>query len=288
MKLSALINPNSSITVFLPGIGPKVVSVSHRNFAELLVELKKPSHNVVRITELSNLEDYVRSFAIKAVGAERVKVEHGEITYCGHVLGGYLVDKILEFLSLGLDAQPLVNFLERLMKNPSKRAVDELYKFLEHGGFPICEDGCFLGYRGVRNDYYSKTGNKETIVLQGKVDADGHIYNGVGETIEIQRASVDEDKNIGCSFGAHVGEFSYAQSWGGGGRLLVVKVDPADAVSVPLDSSCQKLRCCKYVVVEEITDKPEKLTDTVSSKHGKVLKVPKRDSRGRFAPKSRS
>jgi hypothetical protein len=44
----------------------------------------------------------------------------------------------------------------------------------------------------------------------------------------------------------------YAKSFGGvGSRLLIVEINPADVVSVPLDSSCQKLRTAKYKVVSE-------------------------------------
>jgi hypothetical protein len=32
---------------------------------------------------------------------------------------------------------------------------------------------------------------------------------------------------------------------------MICKVDPADVVSVPLDESHQKVRCCKYEVVGE-------------------------------------
>jgi broad specificity phosphatase PhoE len=32
---------------------------------------------------------------------------------------------------------------------------------------------------------------------------------------------------------------------------MICKIDPADVVSVPLDSEHQKVRCCKYEVVGE-------------------------------------
>jgi hypothetical protein len=38
----------------------------------------------------------------------------------------------------------------------------------------------------------------------------------------------------------------------GGGRLVAVKINPADVVSVPSDYNNQKLRTCSYTVMFEI------------------------------------
>jgi acyl carrier protein len=57
----------------------------------------------------------------------------------------------------------------------------------------------------------------------------------------------------------HVGSLEYAKGWGQ--RVVLVEVDPADVVSVPSECSCQKLRCCKYVVLAEYTGPmPDTLT----------------------------
>ena len=50
----------------------------------------------------------------------------------------------------------------------------------------------------------------------------------------------------------HIGSFDYANDWSSGGKLLLVRFNPRDAVSVPSDCSCQKLRVCKYEVIKEI------------------------------------
>ena len=50
-----------------------------------------------------------------------------------------------------------------------------------------------------------------------------------------------------CSFGLHCGTRAYAVGYGS--IILTVKVNPADAVSVPSDSDCQKIRVCRYLVV---------------------------------------
>jgi hypothetical protein len=145
----------------------------------------------------------------------------------------------------------LEKFWENLKKNPSYNSVRELYDFLSYKELPITEDGCFLAYRGLQEDFYSVRGNTSTKVLQGNVNSQGQIYNGVGEHIEVERNCVDDDRNNHCSFGVHAGSWQYASEWSQG-KMVVVKINPKDVVSVPSDYNCQKLRCCAYTVVSEV------------------------------------
>jgi hypothetical protein len=134
------------------------------------------------------------------------------------------------------------------MSNPSRRAVQELYSFLEHKAMPLTPDGNFLAYKGVREDYtdwYS-----------------GNFSNKVGETLEMVRNNVCDDAQVGCSHGFHAGSLDYAESFGNGGQLMVVEIDPQDVVSVPNDCDCQKLRTCKYKVVDHFKTKmPDTICD---------------------------
>jgi hypothetical protein len=102
---------------------------------------------------------------------------------------------------------------------------------------PLTPDGNFLAYKGVNEDFTDK--------YSGKFD------NSVGQTLEMRRNSVCDDANIGCSHGFHAGSYEYAKGWAGtsGGNLMIVEINPADVVSVPHDSGCQKLRTSKYKVV---------------------------------------
>ena len=121
-----------------------------------------------------------------------------------------------------------------------------------------------MGYKGVQSDYWSTTGNADTIVLQGKTNDRHQILNEVGATIEVARRCVDDNKDNHCSFGLHVGSFDYADNWAGEhGRLLLVEFDPADAVSVPTDCDFQKLRVSKYKVISDITDTRKELNKPV-------------------------
>jgi hypothetical protein len=57
----------------------------------------------------------------------------------------------------------------------------------------------------------------------------------------------------------HVGSLEYVRGFAcgygteGGDRIVIVKVNPADVVSVPYDCQNQKVRTCKYEVLREYT-----------------------------------
>jgi hypothetical protein len=164
-----------------------------------------------------------------------ISVKEGCVRYKDEEIHNHVVDRILDFMRGGLPYKPLIKFLEKLMANPSRRAVNELYSFLEHKAMPLTPDGNFLAYKGVKEDF--------TDWYSGK------FSNDVGAVNEMSRRNVCDDAYVGCSHGFHAGSLDYAESFGRGGNLMVVEINPADVVSVPNDSDCQKLRTCKYKVV---------------------------------------
>lgn len=180
-------------------------------------------------------------------------VKNGAVYWNNNQLHGKVVDKLLELLECGMKVgNPFIKFVKNLLDNPSNNSVEELYDFLSYKSLAIDDDGFVVGYKGVASDGWSQSGNTQTIVLQGEVNERGQILNRVGDTIEVQRRSVDDNRQNSCSHGLHIGSFDYAQSWASGGKLLLVRFNPRDAVSVPQDCECQKLRVCKYEVLEEI------------------------------------
>ena len=194
-----------------------------------------------------------------------VEVKDEVVYYHGTRLHGVVVDKLIEMMREGMkDSSPIVNYIKNLMENPSSNSVTELYTFLGYKSLPITPTGKVLGYKGVQNDFWSSTGNADTIVVQGETNERHQILNEVGATIEVSRRCVDDNKDNHCSFGLHVGSYDYANSWAGdGGKLLLVEFDPQDAVSVPDDCSFQKLRVSKYKVVADITDTRKELNKAV-------------------------
>jgi hypothetical protein len=205
----------------------------HINYKLILDAL--PTANSDELLELVDIEKAVACFS-----QGRVEVKNGKVMFDGEEVHGSISKRILEFMSKGLPFQPLVNFLNNLMENPSMQSQKELYDFLEHELLPITEDGCFLAYKAVRGDFMDK--------YAGKFD------NHVGNICEMPRAKVDDDRGRGCSYGLHAGALNYVASYGSadnGDHIVIVKINPKDVVSVPSDCNHEKLRTCKYEVVGE-------------------------------------
>ena len=256
MNIPYILSENS-LTIFLDG-KPHTLAQDHANF-----NLARKAILDGETEKLADLVDVQRAVEDFVQGDIEVKDEI--VYYKGHRLHGVVVDKLLEMLRAGLkDSAPITNFIARLQANPSANSVAELYTFLGYKNLPTTAEGKVLGYKGVQHDYWSSTGNADTIVVQGETNERHQILNSLGSTIEVARRCVDDNKDNHCSFGLHVGSYDYANDWAGeNGRLLVVEFDPADAVSVPTDCNFQKLRVSKYKVIGDITDTREELNKPV-------------------------
>tara|TARA_B100001113_G_scaffold350785_1_gene348595 strand:- start:306 stop:1133 length:828 start_codon:yes stop_codon:yes gene_type:complete len=218
------------------------------NGKSLTMESSNPSfREAVKAISDERWDDIEKLFdtsqAVEDYADGKVKVVEGVVYYDGEAVHNHVVGRILDFMRQGLPYKPLVRFLDKLMGNPSRRAVNELYAFLEHKAMPLTPDGNFLAYKGVREDY--------TDWHSGK------FSNKVGDVNEMTRNRVCDDANIGCSHGFHAGSLDYAKGYGNGGHLMVVEIDPRDVVSVPLDCDQQKLRTAKYKVVAHFEKKLE-------------------------------
>ena len=148
-----------------------------------------------------------------------------------------LQKRLMEYAENGYPADAFVKFLDRLLKNPSRRSIETFYGFIEQQGLTIDAEGYVIGYKGVSQnlkDCYS-----------GKFD------NSPGQKPKMDRRLVDDDPANECSTGFHFGGWEYAHAFGP--RMVLVKVDPADLVCVPHDCSMGKVRVCQYEVLKEVT-----------------------------------
>ena len=179
---------------------------------------------------------YIKSLYAKY---ESIEVRDGSVFVDGVTINNLVAEHILDFLSKGLDCFPIFKFVIKLQNNPSKRAVDEAYTWLANRSFGITDTGNVLGYKAVRNNFLD--------IYSGTFD------NNVGQVHSMPRNTVDDNKENGCSYGFHVGTQDYATGFcPQGGHIMAVEFDPADIVSVPSDCNYQKLRVCRYMVVEEL------------------------------------
>jgi len=157
----------------------------------------------------------------------------GTVTHATRPLPEALAKRMLAMIHRDEDPKPLCRFFERLDKNPSMRSVEQLFQFLQHCGIPLTEDGCFLAYKGVKNDLKD--------AHSGKWD------NSPGAINKMPRNRISDDPRHACHAGFHVGALRYAQGFSQ--RVVVCKVDPEHVVSVPYDCSERKMRVCEYAVV---------------------------------------
>lgn len=175
-------------------------------------------------------------------------VQDGIVFIDGNPAPTVLGNKIVKFSKEGLPFQPLVKFAENLQANPSYRAVNELFQFLEKNDHPITENGNFIAYKKVRPDFMDIHS--------------GTFNNAPGVVVEVPRNQVDEDSSQTCSHGLHVANWDYAKNRYGSSDdiMLEVEVNPADVVAIPSDYNQSKMRVCRYTVLE-VVDK-EHSSDT--------------------------
>ena len=236
------------------------VSKEHPNYSKLNQEFKTlVNSDEVVDADMNRFRLLYSQSDLSSAGVlptEDLKVVDGEVYFQGEVVEHAYCKRIVQAQLDDLTIEPMLKFLQNTLDNPSSNSKAELPEFVDHEHLPITEDGCFLAYKAVSGDYWSKRGGKLKL-LKGKVNSEGKIYNGIGETIECKRSDVDDVRDHHCSHGLHVGAIEYCGPGGfynsHGDKVVIVKVNPKDVVSVPPDHRAQKVRVCKYEVVEEYT-----------------------------------
>lgn len=172
----------------------------------------------------------------------KIRVEYGAVWYGNEQIANALAKRILDVLSEGFDIDPWIKFADNVYANPYPWAREELYLFLEKAHLPITPDGCFIAYKKVKADYKD--------IYTGTMD------NSVGNIVVMPggREAVDKNRHNTCSTGLHFCSKDYLPQFGtgNGDRVILVKINPADVVSIPSDYDNTKGRAWRYEVVGEI------------------------------------
>ena len=126
----------ANITVVI-GSTPFTVSKTHITYPQVLEAIKAGDWD--RVKEIIDPVKVVLSF-----GQGNVSIEGDVLMWKGRPLHSTLAARMISMLQEGFDITPMANFMENLFSNPSKRAVDELYSFLEKNALPITPQGHFL------------------------------------------------------------------------------------------------------------------------------------------------
>ena len=245
----------SQVTVVI-GSKPHVVSKSHPMFQRVVDAIKANDWETV-----DNIIDPKK--VVLEYGNGNIAIEGDKLFWKGEEFHSSLSVRMIRMLQDGFDIKPMVAFMENLMLNPSKRAVTELYGFLEKNNLPITPDGYFLAYKKVRQDYkdvYSEKVLNKPAVYMNDTDKEyiKTVQNGVKveivdgiTTVSMERNKVDDDQNRTCSTGLHFCSRDYLNHFGGE-RIVIVKINPRDVVSIPTDYNDSKGRACRYGVIDEI------------------------------------
>lgn len=208
-----------------------VVNKAHVNYDKIVAALKEE-----RYEDVADLVDLNKSLAVFADG--RVEIRNDTVLFDGQPLHGSIVKRMLDMYRGGFPVTPLVNFLLLVKQNPSARAVNGLFDFLDRNNLPLTPDGHVLAFKRVNKDFTDCYTSK--------------INNSVGQVVSTDRNNVDDDFNRTCSFGLHICSMEYLTSSGYGGAdnpIVICKVSPADVVAFPNDYNHSKARVCRYEVV---------------------------------------
>ena len=224
---------NAFITIIVDGGVQHTIRHGSLNFGKA-VDLYV-AQNWDDLINIISPENYIKKLYAKY---EQIEVKNGNVYVNDVAMHTLDAQRIIECLVKGADVTHIFKFVIRLQNNPSRRAVQELYKFLEHKNLGISVNGNLIAYKAVRNNYTDKH--------------TGSFDNSIGNVLEMSRNQVDDDKDNGCSYGFHAGSLKYATEFASDNdRVVLVEIDPADVVSIPTDCEFQKLRTCKYKVISE-------------------------------------
>ena len=237
--LPHIFNGNGTISIMIDG-KMKPIDTAHKYYEEIKQAIKDKEWN--KIPGLVNIKENVEAAINASTTAGSVTIKEGQIFYNDVRIHNSLTTRIVDMAKDGFDIGYMVKFLENLMQNPSHRAVNELYDFLEAGAIPITEDGMFLTYKKIRNDW--------TDIYTGTFD------NSIGAEPEMPRNMVDEDADRTCSKGLHVCSYNYLPHFSSASndRVVICAVNPKDVVAIPKDYNNTKMRVCKYKVLDEVKD----------------------------------
>lgn len=257
-----VINQNAVVLNF----DGKIINVTRKTFekfGELLALLKAKDLDAIKLLFEQKAEgeyqEFIPNTGLKLIGTVLVDSD-------SETLPVNLSNKIIELHKDGWDVTNLINFWKNVKENPSRNSREQLYRFLCDNQHPITDDGHFIAYRNVTKGF--------------RDHHTGRFDNSVGQVLEMPRRDVNDDHTVGCSYGFHVAKFSYASTFKSNGILISVKVNPRDAVAVPKECSGEKMRVCRFEVMEVIEQRLDGVDFTNAWTATPLIEEEKRDDWG--------
>jgi hypothetical protein len=249
MFIPHLILPNS-VVVTSPDGTPVSIDKSHYNYDEVVTLLTTSSGTYDQIIDLMQpIREFRRALSTSNFYENADGLVCIDFDGYPFVLPTELQQEVLRINRSNGNLSPLELFVTNLAANPDKDVHAQLYGFISVCGLTLTEDGHFLAYKKVRDDFYD--------IYSGTMD------NSPGKTLSMPRFAVEKNPDRTCSAGLHFAAWGYLRHYGAsdGTRIVIVKIDPADVISIPSDYNNMKGRACKYTVLKEIAV-PEELKNT--------------------------
>jgi hypothetical protein len=236
MKLNWAITSNSIIVNF--NGKTKNISSENKGLHDKVLAAIKEGRN----DDIPSILDVTSTINVKS--NKNIEIRDGYVYIDGDVVNNTVAERILQYYNNNIPYNGLVEFWRNLKQNPSYRARERLFLFLENGGHPFTDDGHFIAYKAVTNNFKD--------VRTSTID------NSIGAKPVMDRAEISDDPTVTCAPGLHVASFAYLPAcYSGGHTYVCVKVNPKNVVSIPVDYHNQKMRVCEYEVIS-LSDGPLK------------------------------
>lgn len=237
-SIAFLHKAGGSIVVFVDG-KPYTVDSTAINYKPVIEALENSDHET--LVSLLNIRKAIADYTNGLV-----EVFGEDLYYDKKLVSNKLAERIVEMLRSNMLIEPYIRFMEKVQSNPLESSKEELFLFMESNNLPITPDGDFLAYKAITRssdpnldwtDSYTNT-----------------LVNKIGHVVEMPRSEVNSDRTETCSHGLHVCAYSYLKNHYNNNmhRLVAVKVNPKDVVSIPNDYHNAKMRVCRYLVVDEV------------------------------------
>ena len=222
MSTGYLISPHGTINLVLNGKPQPPINKDHINYRSIKDALNAQTFDIIEsLIDVSNLG----ANALKNTSID-VKIENGVVYYKNNPVDQRLTDRVISLQREGFKVDYFLKFIDNLYQNPSYNSIKQLYDFMENKCIPITEDGYLLAYKTILSNYYDK--------YTGRT----HI-NTPGALIKEPRNQIDDNPKSHCSKGLHAGAIEYARDYyySVGDKVVIVKINPMNVVSVPDDHS---------------------------------------------------
>lgn len=230
---------NDSICIVMPTDSSGTVRVytcddSNKHFEQI-------KHKILKDDFIGAIELITPSIKLVNFSRGLITIKNSVVYYKNEPISNSLTKLIInKIINKSDDYERLINFMSKLMNNPSNKAVNRLFDFMQHNDIKILKDGNIVTLKSVGHNYLDLYSNT--------------VLNKPGMTIRMERCMVDDDDTNTCSHGYHVGSVGYVKGYGNSSsRYLACIVDPAHVVSIPVDHNDMKCRVSEYYVDKEFT-----------------------------------